>query len=256
MRARRLIRNPAVLMAAYAGVFIAIGPWFVIGPGHAQRDVLEIGIAAFLAWRVASGGATARGILIGYTILGMAAVLISASTADGSWARLGLLAAALVQLALLVSTPVWARTRPEGRPGPPAAPLWPPLRLRTLFAGIGAGLILTLLPVGATRLQPILSCPALPGLVPAREQAHAHCQQTVSGLPVAYRNWGIGNEDLPGGRSIGLVLRPGLRPSSFAIDWLLWGLAAFSVAYLVGVSGDRERSYHSARPPEPGRPAS
>jgi hypothetical protein len=136
-----------------------------------------------LAWRVVSGSAAARIIGIVCSMFGMAIVLVGAGSTGEPWVRLGLLGGYPFQLALLVSTPVWERTRPARSAWLPTASLWPRPRLRTLFAGLGAGLIITLLPAGFTRLHAIASCPALPGLVSPREQAHAHCQQNVAGIP-------------------------------------------------------------------------
>jgi hypothetical protein len=57
------LRKPGVLMTAYVALFVLSGPWlglhgpsgYVVHP-HATRNLPQIVLAAFLAWRVTRGG--------------------------------------------------------------------------------------------------------------------------------------------------------------------------------------------------------
>jgi hypothetical protein len=117
----RIWRKPGALMIAYLILFGIAGPWptgsspvTTAQPAHAVGPAIVF--AAFLAWRVTRGSSFARGLIIFYTVGGIAGLLNSPGMRSGSLISLGLLAIYLVQIALLVSTPVDNRTR-KTRPG-------------------------------------------------------------------------------------------------------------------------------------------
>jgi len=57
------LRKPGVLMTAYVALFVLSAPWlgphrpsgYAVHP-HASRNLPQIVLAAFLAWRVTRGG--------------------------------------------------------------------------------------------------------------------------------------------------------------------------------------------------------
>jgi hypothetical protein len=116
----RIWRKPGVLMIAYLVLFGIAGPWPTgSSPATAAQlthavDPAAIVVAVFLAWRVTRGGAFARGLIIFYTACGIESLLNSPGLRSGSLISLGLLAIYLVQIALLLSTPVYNRTRKTG----------------------------------------------------------------------------------------------------------------------------------------------
>jgi hypothetical protein len=119
-------------MMLYVAAFICRGPW--LGSDTARRNVPQVVIAVLLAALAAWGSRSARMLVTTYSVLGVFAVFISsthwgasAPVADGFLA----LTCALVQIGLLVSTPMYERTRPGWSPGqlqPDSWLPWPNLR--------------------------------------------------------------------------------------------------------------------------------
>src|SRR5450755_2807326 len=115
----RLWRSPGALMTVYLVLFVVAGPWGDISGPERQgmvsqgRNLPAILIAAFLAWRVAHGGRISRGLIIVFTIAGAGAMINSGSARAGDPAAFALLAIYAVQVAILLSVPVYNRTRQD-----------------------------------------------------------------------------------------------------------------------------------------------
>src|SRR5262245_57311173 len=104
-------------MTAYLLLYVIAGPW-PGGPFPATGyrllpapDPVGLVFAGFLAWRIIRGGSLARDLVIVYTAIGILLLLSSPGLRSGSRISLGLLAIYVVQIALLVSTPIYMRTR-------------------------------------------------------------------------------------------------------------------------------------------------
>jgi hypothetical protein len=227
----RSLRSPAVLMAAYVALFSWNGPWLGSEiPAH--RNAFQILVAIVLAMFAAKGSRAARVVMITYSILGVLAVFFG-SAHLGPVKPLGAilltLTGILAQIGLLVSSPMYQRTRPDGYPstgqGDPFLP-WP--KVRSLLAGAGGGLVMALVPFSDGARETLCSAgsghPASP------------CQTSGFGYPIAYRfSW----DDLA---------PRGINSAAFATDWALWGLSILLVIYLVQLNRSREYS-KPATPP-------
>jgi hypothetical protein len=231
----RALRSPAVLMTVYAGVFIYAGPWFSIG-GAPERNVPQVVIVVLLAVLAAFGSRVARAIMIVFGVFGILAVLFgsayrwSAAPSDRLWQLL----CYLVQVGLLVSAPMYERTRPglgSARFGQgrflPLPPLW------TVLASGGAGLLITLLPVWHFQ---VLACPAGHG----RAAPQAGCLADGAGYPIAYRfHSGIFTMRADNIQWLNIAAPRGIQVSVFAADWAMWTAGVFVVLYLAWLSTSR-----------------
>ena len=73
------LRKPGVLMTAYATLFVLPGPWlglhgpsgYVVHP-HTTRNLPQIVLAAFLAWRVTRGGRISLVLIMIFSAAGCA----------------------------------------------------------------------------------------------------------------------------------------------------------------------------------------
>ena len=183
-----------------------------LSPGIGKQQTLwSLLILAFLAWRVSRGGGLSRMILIiGTGAFYAAAVLALARLWDPGVLALIVIAAA--QFALLISQPVYGRTR---RPTPilVRAPGWakqvrrPPAWLLTW--GLLAGVLLTLACLGSVNWIAIAGCR------PAGSDA---CIALVRGYPL---RWLTASQNEP------LVSKGALLK-----DCAQWALACTSVLYL------------------------
>jgi hypothetical protein len=243
----RISRSADAFMAAYVILFLLIGPWLALS-GPARRNVPQIVIGVFLAWRVTRGeqfGRIAWVLLIVYSIFGGFIAITGTGRSGGNLGALGLLTGSVFQLALLVSAPVYERTHlehpalaPGAAPAPavqipaPASP-WPAPRLRTVMASVGAGLVITLIPVSGMKLLP--DCPPANHGVPAP----ASCVAQGVGYPGPYRFSGpvYAAGDL---RPLSLVVRQHFSAEALAVDWAEWSLATFALLYLVWLSARRD----------------
>ena len=234
----RWFRSPAVLMTVYAGLFLYAGPW--VGPvGSAHRNWVQVLVAACLAYLACRGSRAARLLMIAYSMLGVLIMLLGSTSSwqpDATTVRLGPFACYLAQICLLVSAPMYERTRP-GLPHDRllSGRFLPAPRVWTVPASLAAGLIITLLPI--YNLRP-LACPAV------YSAAHdGPCLAQGTGYPIAYRFDG-GILRLHGGNVHWLdVLAPrGLQVIAFAADWAMWSLSAALVLYLLSLGGRRQRS--------------
>ena len=230
------LRSPAVLMTVYVVVFVFAGPWIATGP-TARRNLPEVVIAVVLAIFAALGVLAARVLMIAYSALGVL-IAIFGST-HGSVSPLPLLlyvGCCTLQIALLVSTPMYQRTR-SGSAGQWLAARWlPSPPIWTLLVSAGAGLGITLLDIENLRAIP---CPAH-----VRVLARTPCLSDGTGYPIAYR-WSGGYIQLFGNgnvRWLHMAVPGGLQAAAFATDWALWSLAILLVLYLAWLSHRREYS--------------
>lgn len=178
--------------------------------GSPQNPLSSILITAFLAWRVSRGGRISRMILI---IVSGASYAVAALAVARLWDR-GIMALVIIcaaQIALLVSPPVYGRTRPT--PIPVRARGWAQLVRRPpgwlLSWGLLAGVLLTLAYLGS------MDFIAIPGCRPAASDA---CSALAEGYPLrwltAYQN------------------EPVLLKGALLKDCAQWALASTSVLYL------------------------
>lgn len=219
-------------MAAYVGLYLCVGPW--IGaertPGHHR---IELAIVIVLAVLAARGSATARMTLIIANVAGAFVLVAGNSQAAATSAvvltRLGDLACVMLQIALLVSSPMFQRTRPGWSPGRfEPAPWWPAPPLWVLLASAGAGLIITALPFSGN--STLASCPAggHPPVAP-----HTLCLANGAGYPIPFRFTG-GVMTMHNGTFgwLNVVAPRGVQAGGFTADWVLWGLGILLVLYL------------------------
>jgi hypothetical protein len=148
--------------------------------------------------------------------------------------RLLYMAAYAVQIGLLVSTPMYERTRPGWIPGPSSGPWLPVPRLWLVLVSAAAGLGITLLRLG--NLRPI-PCPAH-----VKVLAHLPCLAGGTGEPFAYRWFAGYTQNLANGstRWLNIAAPRGLQVLPFAMDWFMWCLAILLVFYCIGLNGSRE----------------
>ena len=167
-------------------------------------------VTAFLIWRVSRGGRISRALLVigSCTSLAVSALAI-ARLWDVSVVALVTISAA--QIALLVSPPVYGRTRPT--PIAVRARGWtqfirrPPPWL--LACGLLAGMLVTLACLGSMEFV------ALPGCRPAASDA---CSALVEGYPL---RWLTAHQNEP------LIFKGALLK-----DCVQWALVSTSVLYL------------------------
>jgi hypothetical protein len=247
--ARSLLRRPGVLMAAYVVIFAWAGPWLSTGPA-ADRNLIELGLAVVLAIFAAHGSRAARVLIVAYSAV--ACFLMLFGTTQG-WSpplpRLWHMVSYVAQIALVVSTPMYQRSRRGWTPGPPAGPWLPAPRVWALLVSAAGGLGITLLHLGNLRSIP---CPAH-----VRVLAHTPCLAGGTGMPFAYDWWGGYVQIAAHGnfRFLFVAAPRGVQVAAFATDWAMWGLGILLVLYLAGLNHSREYSALSQRPAADPAPA-
>jgi hypothetical protein len=257
----RIWRKPGVLMAAYLILFGITGPWPAGSfPATAARlahavDPDAIVIAAFLAWRVTRGGSLARGLIIFYTAAGIAGLINSPGIRSGSLISLVLLATYLVQIALLVSTPVYNRTRknqvglaPDGSRLWVLPPRWMPV------SAAAAGVIMTLLFLGNMSFQSVPGCQA-PGYLAPHSAPLDQCATVAEGYPVHYLS-AVPTLTLNSGNKVtaanlAVFADPVISKSAAAEDLAIWTLVSFTAFYLLWVPSRRQAESAAIREPVP-----
>lgn len=233
----RCLRSPAVLMTIYVVLVWWDGPWLGTDNG-AHRNGVQIIIAVVLAALAAKGSRAARVLMITYSIVGVAAVFFG-GTHSGVSKPLGsfllAMACVLAQIGLLVSSPMYQRTRPgwsRGQVhGDPFLP-WP--KLLPVLAGAAGGLVLALVPFSDGLRETV--CMAGGG------RPASPCWPAGYGYPIAYRySW---DNLAPRGTDLAV----------FATDWVLWTVSLLLVVYLVQLNRSREYAQLPTAEPVPGHP--
>lgn len=223
----RIWRKPGVLMTAYFALFVIAG--VLAGSrlsGSASHQIaVDTGsplVAAFLAWRVTRGGSVARMLIIVWTTLFMLRLPWSPGMKSGSLVSLGLLAICLAQIALLVSAPIYERTRKGWADRAPVSErLWPVPRWWMAAVALAAGLIITLVSLASMDWQPV-SCAA--GAAPP-----GPCVALAQGSPVHFlSSVQDGNFSFP-------VINKGAAAEDLAI----WTVLSFAACYLIWLPSRR-----------------
>jgi hypothetical protein len=176
-----------------------------------QSLLLSFAITAFLTWRVSRGGRISRMILI---IVSTASCAVAAFAVARLWdlTIVALVIICLAQVALLVSPPVYGRTR-RPTPIPVRAQGWaqlvrrPPVWL--LPCGLLAGALLTLACLGS------MDWVAIPGCRPTASDA---CSALAEGYPL---RWLTAKQS-----------EPVISKGALLKDCAQWALASTSVLYL------------------------
>jgi len=185
--------------------------WSWLSHTVSPQDALwSIVLTAFLTWRVSRGGRISRMILIIISGLSFAAVALDVARL---WDRAAIAVAIIcaAQIALLVSPPVYGRTRPT--PIPVRAGGWAQLLRRPppwlLPCGLLAGALLTLALLGNMDWIPVQGC---------RPAASSACIALAQGYPL---RWLTAHQAMP-------VIYKGALLKDFA----QWALVSTSVLYL------------------------
>lgn len=235
----RIFRSPAVLMTVYVAVFSYSGPWLGSG-SNAHRNAAQIGAAVLLAVLATRGSRLARVLMISYGLAGVFAVFFGSArwgAAEPFATNFLALGCALAQIGLLVSTPMYLRTRPGWSRGQlQADQLLPWPRLWVVTASTAGGLVMALLPFSDGLRETVCS---------AGGARPASCPAAGYGYPIAYR---FATNDLA---------PRGIVTTAFAADFVLWSLLILLVLYLLQLSRSREipapRQRHAVEP-APARP--
>jgi hypothetical protein len=245
-------------MTAYLILFAVAGPWptgtFPSTAAH-QADPTAIVIAAFLAWRVTRGSWLARRLMLFYTICGIAGLVNSPGMRSGSLTGLGLLGIYLAQIALLVSTPVYNRTRknqpgraPDGPPPWALPPRWMPITAAT------AGVIITLITLGSMSFQSVPGCQA-PGYLAPHSAPLAECTTMAEGYPVRYLSampaLSLNSGTKVTAANLAVFADPVIGKSAAAEDLAVWTLVSFGALYLLRPPSRRPAESAAIREPIP-----
>jgi hypothetical protein len=225
----RFWHKPGVLMTAYVVLYAIAGARShgaafpaTVSQFLSPPDLGPVFIGAFLAWRVTRGGWLSRLLIIVFTIGLMQKVLWGSGMTSGGLFGLGALAVYLVQIALLVSTPVYERTRTNWADRPPSsARLWPAPCWWMAALAPAAGLIITLLFLGSEDFRSVPCAP--PPASPVR------CVTLVQGFPVHFL----------GAKPSGGVAAPVIDKGAAAEDLAIWTVLSFATCYLVWLPSRR-----------------
>jgi hypothetical protein len=230
-------RRPGALMTAYVLLFAASGfaqPGMKLPPTAAWVSAISVGtaLAAFLAWRVTRGSASARALTVVYAALLIIAALSSPELRSGGLVSLGLLAIYLVQIALLVSTPIYDRTRQEPAHLPPGgAPPWPIPPWWMAAVSLAVGVLITLLFLGSMDWQSV-ACAAT-----QRSSPLTHCVTLAEGYPVHFLS------AIPSANSA----YPVINKAAAAEDVTVWIVLSFAACYLIWLPSRRPAQTAAAR---------
>jgi len=226
------LRTPAVLMTAYVGLFLYAGPSVGTGSGS-HRDVI---VAILLAVFASRGSRVARVLMITYSVIGVLVMLIGSTSWWSTQApalRFEYFVCYLIQICLLVSTPMYERTRPGWSPHRfPPTQFLPAPRIWMVLASTTIGLIITLLPLAG--LRPV-ACPD------SQLAAHAlPCLAQGTGYPIAYRfDGGILRLRAGSVQWLNVPAPRGTQALALAADWAMWSLGILLVFYLAWLTMDR-----------------
>jgi hypothetical protein len=178
---------------------------------NSPSPLLSFSITALLVWRVSRGGRFSRMILI---IVSCASCAVTAFAVARLWDPpiIALVIICVAQVALLVSPPVYGRTRrpaliPVRARGWAPLVRWPPVWL--LPCGLLAGVVVTLACLGS------MDWVAIPGCRPAASDA---CTALAEGYPL---RWLTARQS-----------EPVISKGALLKDCAQWALASTSVQYL------------------------
>jgi hypothetical protein len=209
---RRWLRPGAgEILAVYLLLAVAalIAGWLSYSPAWA--DGSSIAVTVFLTWRVSRGGYIARAVLVVTGVLSGASALQSVARHWGL-AAIALAVITVVQVALLLSPPVYGRTRRPGRIDV-RAPNWGRLLRRPpawlLPWGLLAGTALTLALLGHMDWVTVAGC---------RPTGSEGCTALTEGYPL---HWLTADQN-----------EPLIAKRSLFEDWTQWTLAGTSLLYL------------------------
>jgi hypothetical protein len=171
-------------------------------------------------------------LIVVYTMGLIQRLLWGADMKSGGLVGVGLLAIFLVQIALLVSTPVYERTRKDGAGGPPSAVrLWPTPPWWMGAVAVTAGLLITLLFLGSEDLRTVPCIPA------PRSAAPAQCVAVAQGFPVHFLSAVSG----------GNFSAPVIYKGAAAEDMAIWTVLSFAACYLIWLPSRRPAEAAAAR---------
>jgi hypothetical protein len=242
-------------MTVYVGLVALAGPFSkrdipaTMGQLDQVRNLMPILVAAFLAWRVTCGSWFFRGCMVAYTVLCVADVVRSPALQSGSLVALGVLVIYLAELALLVSGPVYSRTRKDRGSRTPVTHPWetPPIWL--LAGALVGGILCTLVSLASMTWQNVPGCVQIPGGRPAA------CATLARGFPVRYLsaapsvNLNSGRTVTPANLDVAAILA--INGVAVAGDLLIWTLISFSAGYLIWVPTRRPAATATITQPVP-----
>jgi hypothetical protein len=241
-----LLWSPALLMGVYLALFfVSVSPWLTLGNGTARVSVVQIIAAPVLAVLALRGSRVARVLMITYSLVGVWAALSanpSMWSAGAAALRFGLLACCLTQVCLLVSTPVYQRTR-SGRSAEHrrlagflfAPPIW------MVLVSVAAGIAVTLLPVAGLRT---VSCGS--GHPAAGWGA---CLAQGTGTPFAYSyDSGILQMSHDKVHWLFVAAPHAIQAAAFTTDCALWSVGIFLALYLLWLAIRRDDLIARTRP--------
>ena len=149
---------------------------------------------------------------------------------------LGLLAILVGQIALLVSTPIYERTREDWAGGPPSpARLWPTPRWWMAAVAVAAGLLVTLLFLGNEDLRTVPCTPTPNSASPAQ------CVTLAQGFPVHFLS----------SVTSGNFSAPVIDKGAAAEDLAIWTVLSFAVSYLIWLPSRRPAETAAVREAAP-----
>jgi hypothetical protein len=242
---RAFWRRPGVLMTAYLVLFLAAGPWpsrsapVTVNELAGEVSLPAIAIAAFLAWRVTRGSSLARGLIVVWTVVGFAATFASPVMRSGNLVPFWLLVAYAGQIGLLLSAPVYERTRKDAAREPVReTALWPAPPRWMLPTAAAAGALLTLLFLGSMTFRPVQGCQGRGYLAPHTAPL-ASCYTLDQGYPVPYLA-ALPSLSLDKGRKItasnlDLFANAVISKRALAEDLTAWTLTVAAALYLIWI---------------------
>lgn len=230
----RIWRKPGVLMTAYMVLYAVASVWAATRVPAIESQPPDLGgalIGVFFAWRVTRGSAFSRGLIVVFTAVLLVDLLNSRDLKSGGLVSLGLLAICLAQIALLVSTPVYVRTRRDwAERTPSTARMWPTPRWWIAAVALAAGLLITLAFLGSEDFRTV-PCGQPPSAAPER------CVTLVQGFPVHFLSTSPSSD----------LAAPVIDNLAAAEDMAVWTMLSFAACYLIWLP--RQRPAETATAP-------
>lgn len=250
----RFWRRPGTLMTAYVVLFLIAGPWGDVShpSSHAplwQAPGVPALVAAFLAWRVTRGGWFSRWLIILCTAIGAFALINSGSTQSGNLTSFGFLGIYAVQIGLLLSTPIYNRTRrtDDGNQAP-ISRLWVTPPGWMLAAGAVVGLIVTLLCLASESFEAVPGCTSTANGPVA---SAASFTTLAEGYPVHFLGTAPFLSLDPGKTvkvaDISVFADPVIYKGAFALDFTTWAVVSFLAFYMLWLPSRRTDTLSAVR---------